>query len=150
MTTYFENYLIAFINALTNIFEELNLNTDYLKDRDFTENTFYTDIVETETVLLEECGIDYLNTYNQMAADAFNSLVLNEKEFCKTYKGSSEDRQEATVCLIIFHLMQNITHISPSDFAFRLMNIGFSQKNPYKVRMLLIALDEAKKENRCA
>lgn len=150
MNTYFENYLFAFIGALTGIFEKLNLNTDYLKDRDFTEDTFFTDIQGTEADLLTEYGLEYLNTFNQRASDIFNSLLLNEKKFCKTYNSSSADSQEADFLFIIYYLMQYITHTSPFDCAYMLMEMGTKVKDPYKVRMLLAALDDAEKNNRCA
>ena len=150
MTTYYKTFLSAFICALANIFETLNLNTDFLADRDSTEDMYLADIKGMEASILEENGIEWLNTFKQSTSDTFNALLHSEKEFCKDYNSSSVDSQEAIFFGIIYYLMQCITHTSPFDFAFKLMSAGMSEKNPCKVRMLLAALDEAEKKIRCA
>ena len=150
MTTYYETFLSAFICALANIFEVLHLNTDFLADRDSTEDKYLADIKGMEASLLEEDGIECLNAYKQRASDMFNSLLHSEKKLRKEYNSSSAESQEAIFFGIIYYIMRCITYTSSFDFAFKLMSIGMSAKNPYKVRMLLAALDEAEKKIRCA
>ena len=132
MNTYFN----AFVYYLTRIFKEMGMNTTAFIGLDYAEYTLAEPYIENE--------------FSNTARNVFNNWFFYGTKFANLYNSASLGTQKILLFEIIYYLMQCITRTSPFDCAYMLMEMGGKVENPYKARMLLIALDEAEEKNRCA
>lgn len=99
----------SLISMLTTIFCEMGLDMPYMSDYEFV--TYL--LVAADYDQFEKWNINYFGaeTHADTLAkceDCFNTMLLNEKEFIKQYRGYDLDDKKDTFCKVLLHIQNGL------------------------------------------
>lgn len=99
----------SLITMLVTIFCEMGLDTPYMSDYEFVSYLLAADDYDQ----FEKWNINHLGAEThadtlEACEDCFNTMLLNQREFIKRYKGYDLDDKKDTFCKVLLHIQNGL------------------------------------------